>query len=205
MRRLVARLGVLLVLSVATGCSSLPVTRTYLGSSSYGVSLSTPPGWQVFSSEEMLGRPTGGPPFLQGFGLASTDPADPVNADQPAGVLLVTFHGSFADAAAAARNAYLLDLDRAIADGAASILSETEPWRAGGFEHRQWLLEVRPTPGTVVKVIQRVSSSVEASSLDPTGRPVHANKTLIVGCRVACFDASTQTIDEIVASWKVSS
>jgi len=203
MKRL-ARLGVFAATMLLAACSSLPVTRTYLGSSSYGVSLATPPKWQVFSAEEMLGRPTGGPPFLQGFGLASADPADPVNSDQPAGVLLVTFHGSFPDAAAAARNAYLLDLDRAIADGAATVLSESKPWRTQGFEHRQWLLEVRTVPGTVVKVIQRVSSSLEASSLDSAGRPVHANKTLIIGCRTACFDASTAIIDEITGSWKVT-
>lgn len=189
---------------VLSACSSLPVSRTYVGSTAHGVSLTTPAGWMVFSSEEMLGRPTGGPPYLQGFGESSSDPADPVNSDAPGGVVLVTFHGSFDEAVSAAKNAYLLDLEKAVADGAATILEEKPAWRSAGFEHREWLLEVRPAPDTVVRVIQRVSSSIEAAASDQSGRPLHANKSLIIGCRPECFETRNGELLDITTTWKVN-
>jgi hypothetical protein len=196
---------VLVLLSgLLAACSSLPVSRTYVGSSAHGVSLSTPSGWRVFSAEEMLGRPEGGPPYLAGFGEASSDPADPIDSEGPGGVLLVTLHGSATEAVNAARNAYLLDLDKAVADGVAVILSERPAREEGGFEHREWLLEVRPKPDTVVRVIQRVSSSREPAGYDATGRPVYANKSLIIGCRTTCFETRQETIQQIISTWKVN-
>jgi hypothetical protein len=192
------------VLLALAGCAALPVSRTYLGGTGHGVYAEAPTGWQVLSSEEMLGRDQGGPPFLQGFAAGPVaDPSAPMDADSPGGVIVVSLHPSLPDASAAARNAFIVDLDAAVAAGSARVLDESEPVTAEGFEWRQWTLEVSTASGTVMQVIQRVASSVEPVAADASGKPLHANKTIVIGCRPDCFTTQRPVIDQVLASLEI--
>lgn len=200
LRRFLVALAVVAV----SGCASLPVSKTYLGSSGHGVSAEAPAGWKVLSTKEMLGRSEGAPPFLQGFAAGPVeDPSAPMNADAPGGVIVVSFHPSLPEAVTAARNAFIVDLDAAVTAGSARVLDESEPFVAAGFEWRQWTLEVSTSPGTVMQVIQRVASSVEPVAADASGRPLHTNKAIVVGCRPGCFSSQRPVIDGVLASLEV--
>ena len=202
-----AALRVLLLPLIATSlaaCSSLPVSRTYLGSTTHGIAADAPAGWRVLSAEEMLGRTEGAPPFLQGFSAGNpTDPSSPMDADVPGGVFVVSFHPSLEEAAKAARNAFILDLDAAVKAGSARVLDEADPIVRDGYEWRQWTLEVSTGSGTVMRVIQRVATSVEPVAADANRLPLHANKAVVVGCRPGCFDTQRGTIDEVLASVEI--
>jgi hypothetical protein len=189
---------------VLGACAALPVSRTYLGSGEHGVAATAPAGWRVLTAAEMLGRSDGAPPFLQGFSAGTpTDLSAPMDADVPGGVLVVSFHPSPAVAAQAARNAFILDLDAAVKAGSARVLEESDPVVTDGYEWRQWTLEVSTGSGTVMRVIQRVATSVEPVAADANRLPLHANKTVVVGCRPGCFDSEQSTIDALLASVEI--
>lgn len=207
----VRRLRPLLVLSVAVllatplaACTSIPLSRAYLGSTTYGTSVIAPGDWVAYDAAAVLGpNPPVKPAFIEGFGPGVADPTRPMVGAAPGGVLVVNLYAGLDAARAAARNAFVSDLDAAIASGAAVVLQETAPVVDGPWERRSLLLEVRLDPGTVTRVRQETMLGTSPVSKSATGEDLFPVKTLVVGCDPACFAANVEVIDGVVTSWRV--
>ena len=186
-----------------SACTSLPVSQTYLGSDQLGSTTTAPAGWQVFDSADVRGDIEGAAPlFLQGFGVPGVNPTAPMSGNQPGGVLTVTLHPGIERARAAAPNAFIIDLARAVKEGTAQILNESTSVE-GSWERRRWLVEVQLTPGTVTRVVQTVMISLQPVGADKDGTKLHAVKALVIGCVPDCFDANQATINAVESQWRV--
>ncbi len=186
-----------------SACTSLPVSQIYLGSDELGSTTSAPAGWQVFDSAAVRGDVEGAPPlFLQGFGMPGVDPTAPMSGNQPGGVMTVTLHPGIKGARAAAPNAFIVDLARAVEEGTAQILNESTSVE-GAWERQQWLVEVQLTPGTVTRVVQTVMISLQPVGADKDGTELHAVKALVIGCDPDCFDDNQAAINAVESQWRV--
>lgn len=206
MRRSVVSFAASLIVSlvVTAGCASIPLSRSYLGDREFGTTLVAPASWRSYDADAVLASSAGTrPSFIQGFGPAVTDPTRPMIGSAPGGLLVVNLHPGSDAARVAARNALVVDLDAAVASGAADVLEESPPRTEGMWERRSLLLEVRFDAGTVVRVRQETMVGTSPLGRAADGADLYPLKTLIVGCDPSCFAANAAVIEDVVASWRV--
>jgi len=215
-----ALLSLLASLSVvlASGCASLPLSRSYLGSTAFGTSAIAPADWVRFDAAAVLADAPEAPPpsFIEGFGLPGVDPTRPMLGALPGGVLVVNLYPGVEATRAAARNALLTDLDASLASGAAALVEESPPAADGPWERRSLLMDLQvDVPAddsraagsvrrTVARVLQVTMVGTTPTGKDAAGADVYPLKTLIVGCELSCFAANESVLRAVVDSWRVS-
>ncbi|MBU6200647.1 MAG: hypothetical protein KJS90_01450 [Acidobacteria bacterium] len=212
--RIFAPVVVLLVASLLAACSSLPLSRSYLGNTTYGTSVIAPGDWKSFDADAVLAdAPDAEQAFIEAFGPEGVDPTRPMFGDVPGGLLVVNLYPGIDAGRLAARNALFTDLDAAIASGAVSVLAESSGIVDGLWERRTLTLEVRldetgsrdtaQVPGTVVRVLQETMLGTRSSGKDAAGVELFPLKTLILGCTAECFAANESVLRDVKDSWRV--
>lgn len=213
-RRLVHTFSALLTAVLLASCTSIPLSRSYLGDTTYGTSVITPGDWKGYDAAAVLADSPGATQaYIEAFGPAGVDPTQPMFGSVPGGMLIVNVYPGLEKGRAAARNALVTDLDAAIAAGTVTILEESTPVNDGPWERRSLLLEVRldgtgnravaPAPGTVMRVMQETMLATRATGKDADGVELFPLKTLILGCSTECFSVNEQVLRDVKNSWRV--
>jgi len=143
-RRRLRTTAVLLGAVLLASCASIPLSRSYLGNTTYGTSVIAPGEWKSFDAVAVLaGSPDATQSYIEAFGPEGVDPTKPMFGGVPGGVLIVNLYPGLDAGRIAARNALIIDLDAAVSAGAVTILAESGPVVDGLWERRSLLLEVR--------------------------------------------------------------
>jgi hypothetical protein len=205
-RRTVVAVAVAAVAAVAvsalTGCSRLPVSATYLGDPSAGVTAVAPAGWVVYDKTSIPGADNGPYQYLQAFTAVPIDPAKVLFADTPGGIVgsrLVA--GTEDDAVAAARNAVFVDLDTKTADGTV-VVDADEPVTEG-----PWLvttLRITVTGGDRAVILQRTAVGRNPLGVDAEGRQVRPIRVVAVGCTPDCAAATGPALETVLETMEVT-
>lgn len=206
--------AVLLLVVGLASCTSIPLSRSYLGNSTYGTSVIAPGDWKGFDAAAVLaGSPGAAPGYIEAFGPEGVDPTRPMFGDVPGGILIVNLYPGLDAARTAARNALITDLDAAIAAGHVTVLAESGPTVEGVWERRSLLLEVRPDAGasrdsaapsgTVMRVMQETMLATRPTGKDVAGADLFPLKTLVLGCSTTCFAAHEAVLQDVKDSWRV--
>lgn len=213
-RRCARPVAVLFGAALLASCASIPLSRSYLGNTTYGTSVIAPGDWKGFDAAAVLADSPGvSQAYIEAFGPEGVDPTQPMFGDVPGGLLVVNLYPGLDAGRAAARNALVTDLDAAIAAGAVTIVDESGPIVEGLWERRSLLLEVRldhsgnqavaPAPGTVMRVMQETMLATQATGKDAAGVELFPLKTLILGCSTECFAANEKVLLDVKDSWRV--
>lgn len=213
-RRHRCAIAVLLGAALLASCASIPLSRSYLGNTTYGTSVIAPGDWKGFDAAAVLAdSPGASQSYIEAFGPEGVDPTQPMFGNVPGGLLVVNLYPGLDAGRAAARNALVIDLDAAIAAGAVTIVDESGPVVEGLWERRSLLLEVRldgagnraapPLPGTVMRVLQETMLATRATGKDADGVELFPLKTLILGCSTECFAANEKVLLDVKDSWRV--
>lgn len=212
--RVVTPFVLLLGLMLLTSCVAIPMSKGYMGNTTYGTSIITPGDWKSFDASAVLPDASeGAQAYIEAFGVEGIDPTQPMFGGIPGGMLIVNLYPGLTAGRTAARNALVSDLDAAIAAGTVSILEESAPVLEGLWERRSLLLEVRledannqalaSPSGTVMKVLQETMLATRATGKDAAGMDLFPLKTLILGCSLECFAANAATLLDVKNSWRV--
>jgi len=212
-RRRLRTTAVLLGAVLLASCASIPLSRSYLGNTTYGTSVIAPGEWKSFDAVAVLaGSPDATQSYIEAFGPEGVDPTKPMFGGVPGGVLIVNLYPGLDAGRIAARNALIIDLDAAVSAGAVTILAESGPVVDGLWERRSLLLEVRlengnravpPPPGTVMRVLQETMLATRSTGKDAAGIELFPLKTLILGCSTECFAANEKVLRDVLDSWRV--
>ena len=212
--RAVTPFVLLLGLMLLASCASIPLSKGYIGNTTYGTSIITPGDWKSFDASAVLPNASDdAQAYIEAFGMQGIDPTQPMFGSVPGGMLIVNLYPGFTTGRTAARNALVTDLDAAIAAGTVTILEESGPVLEGLWERRSLLLEVRlddatnqalaSSPGTVVRVLQETMLATRATGKDAAGIDLFPLKTLILGCSLECFAVNESVLLDVKNSWRV--
>lgn len=189
-------------LALLTGCSSLPVSATYIGSSTYNALVEVPSQWLAYSSVQISPNNPSPPLFLEGFGIALDNVTIPQAGNTVGGTILVRAYGSREDALSMLDNMFILDFKKQVENGSVTIIKEVSTPPEKLKQERFLIMDVSLSNGTVSRVMSSTVLYRKETLINNQVISQYILKSLSVGCYVACYNEQSEVISKIHQSWE---
>lgn len=198
----IGKLSSCLALALLTGCASLPVSATYIGSSTYNALIEVPPQWLSYSSAQISPNNPSPPLFLEGFGISLDNVMIPQAGNTVGGTILVRSYGSREEALSMLDNMFILDFKKQVENGSVAVIKEVRTPPEKLKQERFLIMDVSLSDGTVSRVMSSTVLYRKETLLNNQVISQYILRSLSVGCYVACYNEQSEVISKIHQSWE---